>query len=139
MESLGFRPGRVHAALAGGAELVGGLLIALGLLTPVGSALVLAVMVVAIASVHLPKGFFVSDGGAEYNLVIMAAVAALAFIGPGAYSLDAAEGLALAGWLAGVAAVLDTAQIQTFAALIPGNSRPVQPLNGRTVLSDVVH
>ena len=68
MESLGFRPGRIHAALAGSAELVGGLLIALGLLTPVGSALVLAVMVVAIGSVHLPKGFFVSDGGAEYNL-----------------------------------------------------------------------
>ena len=106
MESLGFRPGRIHAALAGSAELVGGLLIALGLLTPVGSALVLAVMVVAIGSVHLPKGFFVSDGGAEYNLVIIAAVAALAFAGPGAYSLDAVQGLDLAGWLPGVIAVL---------------------------------
>src|SRR5512135_1192075 len=72
LESLGFRPGRVHAALAGLAELGGGLLLALGLLTPLGSALVLAVMVVAVGSVHLPKGFFVSDGGAEYNLVIMA-------------------------------------------------------------------
>jgi putative oxidoreductase len=104
-ESLGFRPGKLHAVLAGASELVGGLLIALGLLTPVGSVLVLAVMVVAIGSVHLPKGFFVSDGGAEYNLVIMAAVAALAFIGPGAYSLDAVEGLELSGWLAGVIAV----------------------------------
>jgi len=106
MESLGFRPGRVHAALAGTAETVGGLLLALGLLTPVGSALVIAVMVVAIGSVHLPKGFFVSDGGSEYNLVIMAAVAALAFTGPGAYSLDAVEGLELAGWLPGVVAVV---------------------------------
>ncbi len=105
MESLGFRPGRVHAALAGSAETMGGLLLALGLLTPVGSALVIAVMVVAIGSVHLPKGFFVSDGGAEYNLVIMAAVAALAFTGPGAYSLDAV-GLELAGWLPGVVAVV---------------------------------
>src|SRR5678815_1050474 len=48
LESLGFRPGKVHAGLAGTAELLGGLLIALGLLTPVGAALVIAVMVVAI-------------------------------------------------------------------------------------------
>jgi putative oxidoreductase len=96
----------VHAALAGGAELVGGLLIALGLLTPVGAALVIAVMVVAIVTVHLAKGFFVSDGGAEYNLVIIAASAALAFTGAGAYSLDAVDGLALSGWLPGVLAVL---------------------------------
>jgi putative oxidoreductase len=106
LESLGFRPGRVHAALAGGAELVGGLLLALGLLTPVGAALVFAVMVVAIASVHLAKGFFVSDGGFEYNLVIMAATAALAFTGAGAYSLDAVEGLGVSGWLPGVLTVL---------------------------------
>jgi putative oxidoreductase len=75
LESLGFRPGKVHAGLAGTAELVGGLLIALGLLTPVGAALVIAVMVVAIGSVHLPKGFFVSDGGFEYNLMIVASSA----------------------------------------------------------------
>lgn len=106
LESLGFRPGRVHAALAGLAELGGGLLLALGLLTPLGSALVLAVMVVAVGSVHLPKGFFVSDGGAEYNLVIMAAVAALAFTGPGAYSLDAVDGLGVSGWIPGVVSVI---------------------------------
>jgi len=106
MESLGFRPGKVHATLAGLSELVGGLLIALGLLTPVGAALVLSVMVVAIGRVHLPKGFFVSDGGFEYNLVIMSTVVALAFIGPGAYSLDAVQGIELSGWLAGVLAVV---------------------------------
>ncbi|MGZ5959159.1 MAG: DoxX family protein [Myxococcaceae bacterium] len=106
LESLGFRPGRVHAAIAGGGELVGGLLLALGLLTPVGAALVFAVMVVAIVSVHLAKGFFVSNGGFEYNLVIMAASAALAFTGAGAYSLDAVEGLGVSGWLPGVLTVL---------------------------------
>ena len=106
MESLGFRPGRVHAALAGSAELVGGLLIALGLLTPVGAALVIAVMVVAIGTVHLPKGFFVSDGGFEYNLMIVASSAALAFTGPGAYSLDAVDGLYAGGWVAGIVTVL---------------------------------
>jgi putative oxidoreductase len=106
LESLGFRPGRVQAALAGIAEFVGGLLIALGLLTPLGSAMVIAVMVVAIGTVHLPKGFFVSDGGFEYNLMIAASSAALAFTGPGGYSLDAVEGLPTAGWLPGLIAVL---------------------------------
>ena len=106
MESLGFRPGKVHAGLAGVLELGGGLLIALGLLTPVGAAMLITVMVVAIATVHLPKGFFVSDGGFEYNLMIIASVAALAFTGAGAYSLDAVNGLELAGLVSGVAAVV---------------------------------
>ena len=106
MESLGFRPGRVHAAAAGTAEFIGGLLIALGLFTPVGSALLITVMVVAIATVHAPKGFFVTDGGYEYPLLISTVAAALAFAGPGAYSLDAVDGLQLAGWLPGVVAVV---------------------------------
>jgi putative oxidoreductase len=106
MESLGFRPGRVHAAMAGTAEFIGGLLIALGLLTPIGSALLISVMVVAIATVHVPKGFFVTDGGYEYPLLISTVAAALAFAGPGAYSLDAVDGLQLAGWLPGVVAVV---------------------------------
>ena len=106
LEGLGFRPGKVHAVLAGLAELVGGLLLALGLLTPLGSALVLSVMIVAVGSVHLPKGFFVSDGGFEYNLVIMAAALALAFTGPGAYSFDAVTGLPVTGWLPGLAALI---------------------------------
>ncbi len=106
MESLGFRPGKVQAALAGIGEFGGGLLLALGLLTPVAAAVVLAVMVVATVSVHLAKGFFMSGGGVEYNLLIMAAVAALAFTGPGAYSLDAVEGLGASGVLPGVVAVL---------------------------------
>lgn len=106
MEGLGFRPGRVHAAAAGTAEFIGGLLIALGLFTPVGSALLITVMVVAIVTVHVPKGFFVTDGGYEYPLLISTVAAALAFAGPGAYSLDAVDGLQLAGWLPGVVAVV---------------------------------
>jgi len=105
LESLGFRPGKVHAGLAGASEFVGGLLIALGLLTPLGAVLVISVMVTAIGSVHLPKGFWVSDGGFEYNLLILASSAALAFAGPGAYSLDAVEGTGAAGWITGVVVV----------------------------------
>jgi putative oxidoreductase len=106
LEGLGFRPGRVHATLAGTFEFVGGLLIALGLLTPLGSAMVITVMVTAIGSVHLPKGFWVTDGGFEYNLMILASSAALAFTGPGAYSLDAVQGLEHSGWVPGVIVVV---------------------------------
>ena len=97
LESLGFRPGKVHAFVAGLFEFGGGLLLALGLATPVGAALVIAVMVVAVSTVHLSKGFWVTNGGFEYNLVIAAAALALAFAGPGQYSLEAAEGMVLSG------------------------------------------
>ncbi len=106
LESLGFRPGKVHAFVAGLFEFGGGLLLALGLATPVGAALVIAVMVVAVATVHLSKGFWVSNGGFEYNLVIAAAALALAFAGPGQYSLEGAEGMVLSGLAPGIAALL---------------------------------
>jgi len=56
--------------------------------------LVLATMAVAIAKVHGPKGFFVQNGGYEYNLVLIIAAVALALVGPGTYSLDHLLGLA---------------------------------------------
>src|SRR5215472_5305990 len=55
-ERLGFRPGRRHALLAGLGEAGGGLLLALGLLTPIGAAAVISVMVVAVFSFHIQKG-----------------------------------------------------------------------------------
>jgi putative oxidoreductase len=92
--SMGFRPARMWTALAVGGELVAGLLFVLGLLTPLAGLLVLATMAVAIAKVHGPKGFFVQDGGFEYNLVLIIAAVALAATGPGAPSLDHLLGLA---------------------------------------------
>lgn len=92
--SLGFRPARFWAALAVGGELAAGLLFVLGLLTPLAGLLVLATMAVAIAKVHGPKGFFVQDGGFEYNLVLIIAALAVAAIGPGAFALDRVLGLA---------------------------------------------
>ena len=86
--SVGLRPARFWTALAVSGELVAGLLFVLGLLTPVAGLLVLATMAVAIAKVHGPKGFFVQDGGYEYNLVLIIAAVALALVGPGAFSLD---------------------------------------------------
>ena len=92
--SMGFRPARFWAALAVGGELVAGVLFLLGLLTPLAGLLVLATMVVAIAKVHGPKGFFVQDGGYEYNLVLIIAALAVAAMGPGRFSLDYVLGLA---------------------------------------------
>ena len=92
--SMGFRPARFWTALAVGGELVAGALLVAGLLLPLAAALVLATMAVAVAKVHGPKGFFVQNGGYEYNLVLAIAALALAATGPGAYSVDHLLGLA---------------------------------------------
>jgi putative oxidoreductase len=97
LEALGFAPGRRHALSAGVVEAGGGLLLALGLLTPVAAAVVVAVMIVAAVSVHLKQGFFITSGGFEYNLILGAAGLSLAFTGPGRLSVDALVGLDLAG------------------------------------------
>jgi putative oxidoreductase len=87
---LRIRPARPWAWVAALSEFGGGLLLALGLLSPLGSLAIAGAMAVAIATVHLPRGFWVTKGGYEFNLTLIAAVAALALTGPGAYSLDAA-------------------------------------------------
>jgi putative oxidoreductase len=92
--SMGFRPARFWTALAVGGELVAGVLFLLGLLTSLAGLLVLGTMAVAIAKVHGPKGFFVQNGGYEYNLVPIIAALAVAAMGPGRFSLDYVLGLA---------------------------------------------
>src|SRR5438046_2548264 len=81
LESLGFRPGKVFAALAGLGEFGGGLLLALGFLGPIGPALVLSVMIVAAVTVHWGKGLFATSNGIEMPLLYAAASASLALIG----------------------------------------------------------
>jgi putative oxidoreductase len=106
-EAMGLRPGRLNAFAAGAAELTAGVLLALGLLTPLAAALIIGVMIVAIATVHLSKGIWASDGGFELNLVYIAIAFALAGVGPGAWSLDDAFGLDIAGtdWAIGALGV----------------------------------
>jgi putative oxidoreductase len=105
LEQLGFRPGRLQAGLAGLAEVLGGLFLAAGFLTPVAGAAIVAVMLVAAVSVHLKAGFFAQTGGYEYALVLAAAAIALAFTGPGALSLDHALGIAWSGAKGGLFAL----------------------------------
>lgn len=90
--SLGYRPGRVMAMLGGMAETLGGLSLALGLLTPLGSAAIIGAMLNAILSVHLPKGVWNTKGGFEFPLTNAAVATAVAFTGPGRYSIDHAIG-----------------------------------------------
>ena len=105
LESVGFHPGRRHAALAGITEVGGGLLLALGAATPLGAAIVASVMIVAALIAHVKNGFFASSGGYEYNLVLGVAALAVAFTGPGAWSVDALAGVETGGLGWGLAAV----------------------------------
>ncbi len=92
-ESLGFRPGRLFAAVAALTEMGSGLLIALGFLGPVGPALMLSVMIVAAVTVHLQHGVFAASNGIEVPLLYGVGAFALALTGPGLFSLDAVVGL----------------------------------------------
>jgi putative oxidoreductase len=97
MESLEMHPPRRNALVAGTAETVGGAMLAAGAATPLASAALIGTMITAIRKVHLPKGPWVMEGGYEYNLVLIAALLALAEEGPGDVSLDAALGIERTG------------------------------------------
>ena len=109
-QGLGLRPGKRHATAAGLSEAVGGALLTAGALTPLASSMIIGAMVTAIRKVHAPKGPWVTEGGYEYNLALIAAMAAITETGPGSPSVDAklfpglkGKGLALATLGAAVA------------------------------------
>ena len=91
-ESIGMRPGNRNAIAAGVAEAGGGAALAAGFATPLAAATLTSVMLTAINRVHLKNGPWVTNGGYEYNAVLIAAVLALAEVGPGELSLDHALG-----------------------------------------------
>lgn len=107
LEHLGLRPGKVHAWVVAVTETFGGLLIALGLVTTPAAAALIGVMTAAVLTVHLRNGFFAANQGYEFNLALAAALVALAGIGAGAWSLDNALNIGLAGtwWAVGAAGV----------------------------------
>ena len=89
MESIGLAPGYLMALMAGSAEFFGGILLIVGLLTR-PTALVLAVtMLVAIFSVHIDHGLFMSNNGYEFALALLAATTALTVQGGGKFAIDA--------------------------------------------------
>lgn len=104
-EKAGLAPGRVHATAAGVAEFGGGALLALGLLTTIAAAALIAVMTAAVIAVHARKGLWNTGGGFEYNAVLAAVAFALAAMGAGSWSLDSAIGIDMSGVGWGLAAL----------------------------------
>jgi len=87
-ESIGFRPGKRFALAAGSGEFLGGLLLALGFLGPIGPALMVSVMLVAILTVHRGHGFFAEKNGGEMAILYITSAFVVAVVGPGQYSVD---------------------------------------------------
>lgn len=100
-DSMGMKPGKVHALLAASTEVGAGLMLAAGLLTPLASGAIVALMIVAGWTVHRDKGFFIVASGWEYNFILAITAICIAMLGPGKASIDHALGINgdLDGWV----------------------------------------
>ena len=106
LAEFGFHPGRRHALLAGLVEVTAGILLACGLATPLAAMLAMSLMVVAAATVHWKNGFFITQNGYEFNLVLGMAAWTIAFNGPGPWSLDSMLGWSTGGERWGLAVLI---------------------------------
>lgn len=88
MESIGLAPGYLMALMAGSAEFFGGLLLIVGFLTRPTSFVLAVTMIVAIFTVHIDNGLFMSNNGYEFGLALFAISISLMFSGAGKLSLD---------------------------------------------------
>ncbi|SEP10874.1 DoxX family protein [Trujillonella endophytica] len=95
---LGLKPAWLHARIAPVNEIGAGLLLTLGLLTPLACAAFVGLMTVASLTDHRGKGYFVFKGGWEYTLLVGMVAVGLAAMGPGDWSLDHAFGWEPQGW-----------------------------------------
>ncbi|WP_079102470.1 DoxX family protein [Streptomyces sp. TP-A0356] len=106
-DTLGFHPGKVFAVICGLSEFLGGLGLALGLLTPLAAAALIGVMINAMVTVTGADGLWIQDGGVEYNVGIAVVALAIAAIGPGRLAIDRFFRWGAGGWAeAAVALVL---------------------------------
>jgi putative oxidoreductase len=114
-ERLGLKPGKAFAGLAGGAELVGGILTAAGAAQPVGPLAVVGAMAVA-SLTHADKGPMLQKGGFELPAMNLAAAVVLIGTGPGRYSFDRLIGLRLPEGLTCLA-VLGATALTSYSAV----------------------
>ena len=100
-ESMGMRPGAVHARLAAFTEIAAGLGMAVGFLTPLTGAAFIGLMLVAGIVAHRNNGFFIflKDQGWEYTMILGVIGLFVAMVGAGRYSLDRALGITFAEWV----------------------------------------
>ena len=93
--SIGMKWAKKQAVIATTTEIIAGLGLVLGLLTPLSCVAIVALMTVAIATVHARVGYFIflPNGGWEYCASIVAVATAIAITGPGAWSIDSAWGI----------------------------------------------
>jgi len=120
--NMGHRPGRQMVILASACELTGSALIALGLITPLGAAILAGTMAVAGGTLTLAKGTFWNLlGGGEYPLALAGVAVVLGFTGPGAWSVDSALGLSWAQGSNGTGAITGVI-VLVVAALAAGAS-----------------
>jgi putative oxidoreductase len=136
-EQLGIRPGLPAALAAGIAEIVGGFSLGAGLLTPVGTILIGAVMTVAILNVHARNGIWNHEGGFEFPLLLLAASFVVTALGPGSYSIN--EWAGVSNWAgidwsisqvarAGIVLAIGVAAgLLTVVGVSAAGSEPAQP------------
>ena len=93
-DSIGMKPGALHARFAAGGEILAGVFLAAGLLTSFAALGFVGLMTVAWYTSHLRAGFFIIKDGWEYVMVLGVIAVTIAMLGPGEYSLDDAFGLA---------------------------------------------
>jgi putative oxidoreductase len=124
MAAMDLHPARHQAKLAALSETVGGGLTALGFLNPLGPAMIIGTMVVAIQKVHGKNGLWLTSGGYEYNLTLIIAAAALAADGAGPASVDALLGTDRQGAPWAVAAVTAGALAAAATVAVAGRMRP---------------
>ena len=127
LDTMGYRPARLWAWLAGIAEFGGGLLFALGLFWPLGTVGIASAMITAIVRAHWPR-IWAADRGLELPLTYLVVALAAAVSGPGAYSLDAVLRTRLPGSLTAVIAV--AALVGLIVGLTISAARPAQPQSG---------
>ncbi|HSL76214.1 MAG TPA: DoxX family protein [Candidatus Limnocylindrales bacterium] len=115
MEHMGFRPARLFALTSALVEFGGGLLLAAGFFTPIVAAILVAQAVVIVGHVHWRHGFFNSESGVEFPLLLGIGAAAIGLAGASGVSLDSLVGvgfepaarvvLVIAGLIAGLIAL----------------------------------
>jgi putative oxidoreductase len=126
---LGLTYGELQAWMSVVTELGAGLLLIVGLFTPLACAAIISVMLVAGLLAHRKNGFFVFKDGYEYVLVLAVVCLLLGTTGPGRFSIDNAAGIEMTGWLGGgialgVAVLATAGLLATFYRPAPAAQAP---------------